>query len=199
MSPGSKQAANRPADDAPIGAIVPAARSPWGHRIMFLLLTTMAFVLFAPGVLLPLLRDHADVLVEEQRLAEQVRTLHEEIRRQERLVQEFQNDPDVNERLAQLDLNYQRPGEEIVRVAPPPTMSSGRDEPESTEPPLVPKDWPAWTHRVEAWSRQKGLIAMYLDSGIRAVLLLMAGGLVTAAFVLYPPRPQRFVRTGRSR
>lgn len=172
----------------------PVPRSAWGHRLMFLVLIAFAFVAYAPTVLLPVLREHAQILAEERRLRGAVDELETEAARRERLVQAFKHDPVVNERLAQLDLRYERPGEEVIPVAPqrgprePAGQAAAAYDPEL---PLADADWPAWTHDTERWARRWGLIRVYSDPSIRVVLLLMAGGLVIAAFVLYPPQARR--------
>lgn len=176
-------------------AIEPAARSPWGHRVMFLLLILLAFVLYAPAVLLPMLRSHKSVLDEEKMLTADLGELETEVAKAERLVVAFRSDPAVNEQLAQLDLNYQRPGERTLPVSP----EAAAAPPTRVLPPpdrrLVPANWPRWAHTAERFADRYRLPRIFLTAPTRGVLLLMSGGLLVAAFVLYPPTP----RAGRPR
>jgi hypothetical protein len=163
---------------------------------MFVVLTVMAFVLYAPAVVLPVLREHALVLVEERALRAEVQRQTAAIENARKLIDAFRGDPLVNERLAQIDLKYQREGEEIVQV---PLVDLG--VPTTTGPAaatildrdleLVPVGWPRWSREAESWARERGLIRLYLMPGVRVVLLLMSAGLLVAAFVLYPPKGPR--------
>ncbi|MCC7315072.1 MAG: hypothetical protein IT419_09635, partial [Planctomycetes bacterium] len=67
---------------------------------MFLLLLGLSFVVFAPTVLLPILRDYCDLLAEETQLAADVAALEAEVARRDELMYAFKNDAVVNERLA---------------------------------------------------------------------------------------------------
>lgn len=180
--------------------------SPLGHRLMFLLLATLAFAVFAPTVLLPILNEHCQLLAEERRLTDSIDKLGQEVARLEELVYAFENDVIINERLAVLDLHYKRPDEVVVPVIDYDRLASGGGAPaDSTGATAVaavpggrlalPDDWPAWTHRAEAWAAQRGLIAIFLDDGLRPVFLLLSCGLLIAAFVIFAPR----VRFGPTR
>ncbi len=167
-------------------------RSPLGHRVLFVILALLAFGLFAPTVLLPLLREHARLRTTETRLAAHVEDMRAELERRRKLLDAFQHDTLINERLALLDLNYHRPNEIVLPVY----LSDRRTPSAATEPPQarsallsLPPDWPAWTHRAEAWATNRGLTAVFLNEKLRPVFLLMAAGLIIAAFVLFAPRP----------
>ncbi|MBK8270974.1 MAG: hypothetical protein IPK83_22760 [Planctomycetes bacterium] len=54
----------------------------------------------------------------------------------------------------------------------------------------IPATWPERIRSVEAWAEGKGVIDLFLDSTLRPVFLMMAGGLIVAAFVLFAPRVQ---------
>lgn len=160
---------------------------------MFVVLTLMAFVLYAPAVVLPVLREHALVLVEERALRTEVQRQTAQIENARKLIDAFRGDPLVNERLAQIDLKYQREGEEIVPV---PLVDGGATALATSRAAvaderglaLIPAGWPRWSREAESWARERGLIRLFLMPGVRVVLLLMAGGLLVAAFVLYPPK-----------
>ncbi|MCZ6817784.1 MAG: hypothetical protein O7F76_13945, partial [Planctomycetota bacterium] len=85
---------------------------------MFSILSLLAFGVFAPTVLLPLLREHTVLLSEEHRLEKSVADLEREFQRRLELRDAFENDALMNERLALLDLNYRRPNEEVLPVFP---------------------------------------------------------------------------------
>ena len=176
--------------------------SPMGHRIMFIVLASLAFGLFAPTILLPILREHGQLLAEEARLIRQTSDLQNEIDRQEALIEAFASDLTINERLAVLDLNYQNPNEEVLPVLP-----TGLDvaTPEPVGPPvqqsvqLVPGDWPAAIRTMERWTNDRGLIELFLNPTLRPAFLLMSGGLIVAAFVLFAPRPKQHPRRSAAR
>lgn len=171
----------------------PTPTSPLGHRLMFLLLLGLSFFVFAPTVLLPILRDYCDLLAEETQLAADVADLEAEVARRDELMYAFQNDAVVNERLAVLDLHYKRPNEVIL-----PVLGDGSFLPQQAENPAyaqasrtalhLPAHWPDWALRVESWADSKGLISLFLDPSLRPVFLLMSCGLTIAAFVLFAPR-----------
>ena len=156
---------------------------------MFVLLAVLAFVLFAPAVLLPILREHCNFVAEEKRLTQQISDLERDVQRRQKLAEAFAHDAVINERLAQLDLHYQKPGEIVVSVLP----GGGATATPPAEPPLLrpaftlPDDWPPWAHDARQWADDHGLIGLFLDSTARPVFLLMAAGLVIAAFVLFAP------------
>ncbi len=158
---------------------------------MFVLLAMSAFSVFAPSVLLPMIREHTELLASEVRLAEEVAASEAELERRGEVLEAFKSDRQTIERLALLDLRYRRPDEVVLSVHPTP---AGR----SVTPPAadavrpnalgLPPAWPAWSHRFETWASRHGLIEVFLDASLRPVLLLMSGGLLVAAFVLFVPR-----------
>jgi hypothetical protein len=165
--------------------------------MMFLVLVTIAFGLFAPSVILPVLRDHCQLREEERRLAAYIARLEEEVARRSDLAYAFEYDAIINERLAVLDLRYTNPNEVVVPI--PAVNVEALDEPSGSRPPadaaaasiVLPADWPAWSHRAEGWFTQRGLTRLFLDERLRPVFLLMAGGLLIAAFVVFAPRRRR--------
>jgi hypothetical protein len=174
-----------------VGADADTRSSPLGHRLMFVLLLLLAFVLYAPTTLLPLLKEHCELLAEEVRLKKVLVQLDQEIQHRDELAKAFAQDNVINERLAMLDLHYTKPDEEVLPVLPPDFAPPGVPEPEA--PPTrsalgLPDDWPPWAIKAEVWANDRGLIGLFLDSGLRPVFYLMAAGLVIAAFVLFAPR-----------
>lgn len=182
---------NRPQQDETQVPIEEDPSSPLGHRFMFVLLTLLAFVLFAPTVLMPVLREHCDLLAEEARLREQITQLERDVKRSDELIEAFANDALINELLAIKDLHYKKRGEVILPIQPSPanllpTVPEGDEKPDRRLLKL-PDYWPEWTREAQQWCDQYGLIDLFLDSRTRPVFLLMAGGLVIAAFVLFAP------------
>ena len=169
----------------------PVPRSPFGHRLMFMLLALLSFAVYAPTVVLPIIREHCELLAEEARIDREVQGLRKEVARGEEMLDAFKHDSEVIERLAQIDLNYQRPNEETLSVTPtrtfpaPDPATAGLDEPTGTL--LLPHDWPEWALAAQRWGDDRGITRLFIDARLRVVLLLMAGGLLVAAFVLFAP------------
>lgn len=179
-------------------------RSPMEHRVMFVLFVLLSFALFAPVVMLPIVRDHCELLVEEGKLRERNALLQHELDRRIALRDAFENDAVVNERLAMLDLHYRKPGEDVLTILP----NHFQADPvvvESTTPTFqsvlrIPADWPEPVRKTEAWAQQYGLIDLFLNPDVRPAFLLMAGGLLVAAFVLFAPRlPRRRIDRSQPR
>lgn len=158
---------------------------------MFVGFALLSFSLFAPTILLPVIREHCELLAEEARLQRLRGELKEEMARRSALLEAFARDVTINERLAVLDLHYARPDEEVLPVLPqsytvPETRSVATADPPG--PLLIPADWPALARRLERWAGERGIIGVFLDRSLRPAILFMAGGLLVAAFVLFAPR-----------
>ncbi|MBX3394444.1 MAG: hypothetical protein KF841_03660 [Phycisphaerae bacterium] len=170
-----------------------APTSPLGHRLMFVLFSIGAFVLFAPIILLPLIKDHCELLAQEALLVRVNQELDAELARQDALVEAFKSDATINERLAVLDLRYNNPDEETIPVLPPDfaIMPSEKADQAVFQSALkIPAAWPERVRRAEQWAQERGLIDLFLDPTLRTVFLLMAAGLLIAGFVLFAPRIQ---------
>lgn len=168
--------------------------SPLGHRLMFVLLMLLAFGLYLPTTLLPILLEHCELLAEERRLTQVVARLEEELKHRDEMAQAFAQDSVINERLAVLDLHYTNPSEEVVPVLPPDFSASHVSAVEHSPSRSrlgLPDDWPPWSLRAEQWAEDKGLIDLFLDSSIRPILYMMSAGLAVAAFVVFSPRRRR--------
>ncbi len=168
--------------------------STLGHRLMFVLLMLLAFALYVPTTLLPILMEHCRLLSEERRLADIVTRLETELQHRDEMAKAFAQDNVINERLAVLDLHYSNPREEIVPVLPPdfvaPQLPTAEQLPARSRLGL-PDEWPRWALSGEQWANNKGLIDLFLDPGVRPILYMMAGGLVIAAFVIFSPKRRR--------
>lgn len=170
--------------------------SPLGHKLMFILLTLLAFAIYTPATLLPIVRDHCEQLAEEQRLSARVFDLQRELGRQSSLAEAFEQDALINERLAVLDLRFEKPDEIVLPVLPPrrsASSSAAEIEADFRSALRIPPAWPAWARTAEQWGQRRGLIDMFLDPSLRPIFMLMSAGLVIAAFILFAPerRPRR--------
>jgi len=196
-----------------------ALSSPLGHRLMFLALVAVAFCLFAPTTLLPILDEYCELRAEERRLQEHLGKLEAQMAHSAELVYAFENDTVVNERLAVLDLRYRKPDEVVVAVLSesrpgglnPCPFSQGFELEGPNQPPRpadatahfprvgasehlrVPRDWPAWAVAARDRADAYGLISLFLDPKLRPILLLMSAGILIAAFVLFAPRRRSIV------
>ncbi|MBN2560354.1 MAG: hypothetical protein JXQ75_05430 [Phycisphaerae bacterium] len=171
----------------------PSPVSPLGHKLFFVILTCLAFCLFAPSVLLPVLREYCDLLAEETRLTHCLDELESETRSRRDLAEAFAHDAVINERLAVLDLHYRKPNEIVLPVL---RHGDARPTPQPAQEPMdeasltLPAHWPTWAHGARRWADARGLIDLFLDSTLRPVFFLMSAGLIIAAFVLFAPRPR---------
>ncbi len=175
---------------------------PLGHHVMFLVFAFLAFYLYAPTVMFPIIQQHCELLAEEQRLQEGNAALVQEINRQKTLSDAFENDATINRRLAVLDLHYRAPGEEMLTILPrdytvPPAFLPQESVYQSAL--MIPHDWPAGARQLELRAESWGLINLFLDGRFRPAFLLMACGLVVAAFVLFAPRPSSLPIPSRTR
>lgn len=169
---------------------------------MFVLLMLLAFAIYVPTTLLPILKEHCQLLAEERRLTKVVARLETELKHRDEMAKAFAEDSVINERLAVLDLHYTNPGEEVVPVLPPdfsnPPSLAPDDSPSSSRLG-VPDDWPEWSLRAEEWADDEGLIDLFLDPRVRPILYMMSAGLAVAAFVVFSPRRRRRRSMGDSR
>jgi len=162
--------------------------------LLFSLFVGAAFLLFALPVLLPVLREHARLLEEERLLTEEVERLNARRLALDQLAKAMQTDARLNERLARSDLGYEREGEETVMLRPGPYVAKVSDSAPAETPRIaavVPRSWPGWTQRLETWADSRGWLSPFLDPRLRGIWLLMSGGLLVAAFVLFAPRAAR--------
>ena len=161
----------------------PAAPAEFQHILMFWLLTAMALALFVPCAILPVAEDWQRWWAHRGVLQSQVDAMEQRIEHQDKIITALRTDPGVNERLMARELGYVAPDEEIVRYADVPPVGLPRWA-EPMRPALPLADPPAWMARlpVGAWA------GVFVESPTRELMLCMAGGLLVAAFVLYPPR-----------
>ncbi len=171
----------------------PLPPSPMGHRLLFVAFASVAFFLFAPSIVLPLVRQYGKTLEEESRLSRLNDELERDVERRENLLDDFANDLTINERLAVLDLRYENPQEQILTVMPEtPATPDAFDASTQFQSELrIPTTWPRRVRNAEAWAQRRGLIDLFLDPTMQPVFLFMSGGLIIAAFVLFAPRREQ--------
>lgn len=168
-------------------------RSPPAHRLMFVVLSFVAFGLFAATVLTPVLAEYCALRTEEMRLKKRIAGLEAEVRRRADLTEAFTHDEVINERLAILDLHYRRLGEEVLAVFTGDEVrrpSAEQRTPATSDPLVLPESWPDWAHTARGWANDYGLIGLFLDARLQPIFLLMSAGLIVAAFVLFAPIPR---------
>jgi hypothetical protein len=155
------------------------------HPIMFWVLTLMALAVFAPCVLTPAWVEVQEVRAYEREMAGLIGDLQAQVTRNEAQIQALLADPLVNERIARRELNFQPAGEQVIRWSPEelaalrvPTSALAMETPLTQEPPhwvqVVGKWLPAWP-----WHE------LFVKTTNRTLLLAMAGGLLSAAFLLF--------------
>ncbi|HOW72200.1 MAG TPA: septum formation initiator family protein [Phycisphaerae bacterium] len=173
---------------APVDAR-PATYQPPAHPIMFWVLTGLALAIFVPCVLVPMWMDTEQLREEEQAMAAQVAELKDQIARNQARIEALLADPLVNERIARRELNYRPEGEEVIHWSPYElsTVHTVRSE----EPLVTSADDPngldRWVATLSHWLPAWPWRDLFGRAPNRSLFLMMAGGLLLAAFVLYTP------------
>ena len=164
------------------------------HVIMFWLLTSMALAVFTPCVLVPIWARTQAIRAYEDSLTVVVDDLERTIERNDKRIQALLGDPLVNERIVRRELNYQPEGESIIRWAPEALASVPSrlpDQPAEQPTPASPAAAASRLGSLQRWLPNWPWSRLFAESPSRPLLLLMAGGLLATAFVLYGPRPAR--------
>ncbi|HOW19384.1 MAG TPA: hypothetical protein PLC79_10125 [Phycisphaerae bacterium] len=167
-----------------------AAPSDFGaHVVMFWLLVTMAAMVFAPCILIPIWMETQDLVRAEADVAARTARLKAHIARQERLIQALTSDPLLAERLARRDLRFRRAGEIVEPVqAPSPRVPEEGEielasEPATDAPP--PLETPFAVTLTKRWLPDLPWVELFGRPPNRTIFLVMAGCLLVAAFVLF--------------
>lgn len=159
------------------------------HVVMFWLLAAMAALVFAPCILIPIWLETEDLVRAERDVTSRTDELKAHIAEQDRLLKALTSDPLVNERIARRDLRFRRNGEQVEplqdRAAPLPLEleTSLAAWPEHQAP--APPEPPAVIKLTRRWLPDLPWVEMFARSPDRTIFLLMASGLLVAAFVLY--------------
>jgi cell division protein FtsB len=160
---------------------------------MFWVLIALAAAAFAPCVILPAWRNYQSVARVEQQVRADVQRAEGELERQRRRADALRGDPAVIARVAQRELGYRKPGEVSVALGAEPPSDAAIPPPVAMEPVEPPPIVVGLVRRLPSLDYD----AVFCDGPTRAIIMVLAGGLVLAAFVLYPPRrsPQAIGQT----
>jgi cell division protein FtsB len=151
---------------------------------MFWVLIALAAAAFAPCVILPAWRDYQSVARVEQQVRADVQRAAGELERQRRRADALRRDPAVIARVAQRELGYSKPGHVSVNLGLTPPPDAAILSPVSLDPIEPPPILAGLVRRLPSLNYD----AVFCDGPTRAIIMVLAGGLVMAAFVLYPPR-----------
>ncbi len=157
---------------------------------MFWLLVSMALAVFAPCVLLPVWVETESVLVYERSLERRLEELREQHRLNEIHIQALETDPLVSERLVRRELNYRPDPERLVHLPPEQLAAVHVRVPEDViaGPPEVEVAPPDWVLTIRSWLPSWPWRRLFATDPNRVLMLLMSGGLLVSAFLLYDPR-----------
>jgi hypothetical protein len=152
---------------------------------VFWALFAMAMVGFAPCVLVPAWRDYQETRLVKQYEQATLDRMKESLADQRNLAEALRSDPSVMARAAQRELEYTRPGEQRVVVIP----AERATEADETEPTFTPEPVPPpapvrWLVRLLP---PLDYDAVFCDPSTRGIIILLCGGVLAAAFVLFPP------------
>ncbi len=153
---------------------------------MFWCLVIPACLTFAPCIIIPVWEDYRAIKLAESYENAALQTMQKHIAQQKRHIHALRTDPAVNVRLAKRDLRYHHPDEQIVHLrgitAPTPNL----DHPEITllEPPALLRR--ILGRIVELLPSQ-----LFIDSYVRTMIMMLSGGTILAAFLLFPPGERR--------
>ena len=159
----------------------PSAGGGW----VFWLLFALAVTAFAPCVILPAWRDYQATRRVEQLEQVEVQRMQAGLDRQRRLADALRSDPSVITRAAQRELGYTKPGELWVDVTPSDLMP---DAPAPQAQVVTPVEPPAPLKWLTGCLPALDYDAVFCDPSTRAIIMTMSGGVLMAAFALFPPR-----------
>jgi hypothetical protein len=187
---GTKRGApgERPTAGSAAGGGTLSGSDAGSHIVMFWVLVVMAALVFTPCVLIPVWLETEDLIEAERRAADGVEAMEKHIGEQDRLIEALTSDPLAVERLARRDLRYRKRDEEAVPVderfafdVPLPTES----EAESFGEGEAPQELPVAVTLARRWLPDLPWVELFGRPPNRTIFLMMAGGLLVAAFVLF--------------
>jgi hypothetical protein len=161
------------------------------HPIMFWVLTTLAFAVFAPCVLVPIWIEVEQAAQYEAGMAQAVSDLDAQAQRNETRIQALLADPLVNERIARRELNYLPVGEQVTRWSADELAGTHASipEPDFGGKTAESEQTPNWAKSMLRWLPAWPWREMFANQTNRSLLLMMAGGLIGTAFLLYGRKP----------
>ncbi len=167
------------------------------HPIMFWVLTGLALAIFVPCTLVPVILEGEQLSSYARILEDQIGLLEARYERNRANAEALASDPLVNERIARRELNYRPEGEQTIRWSAQDLASVRAVIPESAALPLPRPETaatappqPGWLESLRAWLPAWPYRDLFASEPQRTILLLMAGGLLLAAFLLYDPSPR---------
>ncbi len=167
----------------------PSPTTSAAHAIMFWVLAGMAFAIFAPAVLLPLWEESREIHLYEQKMNAALAQLQAQRDRNATRIEALKDDPLVIERIARRELNYRPEGEQVAHLSSRELAAVPAGPSAEVTPSEAPGPLPAaWVNRVQAWLPAWPYHKLFVQMPNRMLMLLMAGGLLVTAFVLYGPR-----------
>lgn len=165
----------------------PTAVASPAHSIMFWVLTSLALAIFTPCVLVPIWVEGEHLRTYERSLTSSVATLEAESAQDQAQIQALLTDPLVNERMVRRELNQRPAGEQVIRWSPDELAAVRIHLPEQKAEP-APLENDALSTRVALiarWLPNWPWQELFAQTPQRPILLMMAGGLLLAAFLLY--------------
>jgi hypothetical protein len=183
LNAASKTASNAASDDGD-GSVDRSIDSSRTSPVFWVLLA-MAFMTFAPCVLVPVWQDYRALKVAADFERMETVRMRESVARQRRHFDALTADPLVAERLALRELSYRRTGDTAVMV--------GGVPPSQRRQVAVVHESDESLARIGRWIDQMPFSHrrdVFTNPATRATLMAMAGSLLVTAFVLYPPRRQ---------
>jgi hypothetical protein len=167
------------------------------HPIMFWVLTGLALAIFVPCTLVPVFLEGEQLCAYARTLEDQIGLLESRYERNHANAEALASDPLVNERIARRELNYRPEGERTIRWSAQDLASVRAVIPDSVALPVHPSAMVApmptragWVGSLHAWLPAWPYRDLFASEPQRTILLLMAGGLLLAAFLLYDPSPR---------
>jgi cell division protein FtsB len=159
---------------------------------MFYVLTLAAMAIFAPCVLVPIWRDVQKLNEDERTMAGVVAQLRLRIDRNDERITALQSDPQVIDRVARRELNRQAADEKHIRwtSAELAAVRRGTTREVVPMPEVPPVAMPVWIEAAGHWLPGWASSDLFAKSPNREMMLVMAGSLLLAAFVLYTPKAE---------
>jgi hypothetical protein len=175
---------------APLAALAGGSAA---HPIMFWVLTTLALATFAPCVLVPVYMEVEEARDYEVQMRGVIAELQARRDRNAMHIQALEADPLVNERIARRELNQQPSTEQLVRVPRRELAGTELRVPDLllSDTPEIEEPEPLWVTRLRGWLPDWPWRELFGKPANRNLLLIMAGGLLAAAFILFGRHPAR--------
>jgi hypothetical protein len=159
------------------------------HLVLFWLLIGMAFLVYAPCILVPIWLETEHLIEAERKANAHVAELQANVAEQDRVLDALRSDPLLNERLARRDLRFHRASEVLLPGAANDEAKTnllalhGSHVPEPQ--PIEIDDPPVVISLASRWLPALPWKELFATQPNRTIFMLMAGGLLVAAFWLF--------------